>query len=84
MHLKPLFFAHTEVGLSSTPCVKDMRREHLNISAFPVLFFTFLVKPVFDLIEKEAVITRLTKWRIDHKFLPKKQKTKKSGKNNKD
>ena len=45
------------------PCVKDMRREHLNISAFLFLFFAFLVKPVFDLIGKKAVITRLTKWR---------------------
>ena len=41
-----------------------MQREHLNISACPVLFFKFLVKFVFDLIANEALITRLTKRRI--------------------
>ena len=54
----------TEAGLSSAPCVKDMLREHLNISSFPVFFSSFLVKPVFDLIGKEVVIMKLTKWQI--------------------
>ena len=54
----------TEAGLSSTPCVKHMRGEHLNISAFPVLYFAFLVKAVVDLIGKAAVITRLTRWQV--------------------
>ena len=37
--------------------------ERLNILAVPVLFLAFLVKPVFHLIGKEAVI-KLTKWPI--------------------
>ena len=51
-------------GLSSTPCVNDKRGQHLNISVFPVLFFVFLVKTGFDLIGKEVVIMKLTRWRI--------------------
>ena len=38
----------TEAGLSCTPCGNDIRGEHLNIFAFPVLFLVFLVKPVFS------------------------------------
>ena len=56
--------AHTEAGLSSTPCVKAIRGEHFNVSVFLVLRFAFFVKPVFELIGKEAVVTGLTKWRI--------------------
>ena len=34
----------------------DLRGEHLNYFPLPVLFFAFLVRPVFDLIGKQAVI----------------------------
>ena len=32
---------HTETGLRSTPCVKDIRRELISISCFSVLFSLF-------------------------------------------
>ena len=54
----------TQEGPGSTPRANDIGEEHLNIFAFPVLVLVFLVKPVFELIEREVVITRMTTWQM--------------------
>ena len=40
-------FPRTEVGLSSTPCVKDIYGESISMFRKPV-FSSFLGKPVFN------------------------------------
>ena len=40
------FLSRTEAGLSSTPCVNDIRGGHVNTLSFPFLVLVFLLKPV--------------------------------------
>ena len=45
----------TKEYLSGTPCVAEIREEHLSTLAFAVLYLVFLVKLAFDLTGKAAV-----------------------------